>query len=359
MPNVKISSAADAGTLLSSDMLPLARSGDTNAYHATMTEVAAFTNASIASGAYGNVGRNLLHNPLFNVAQRGVGTFGAQGLTLDRWALSFNLDTANVNQSALADTARAQIGDEAADFVLFCGFTGNAGAAAYSRILQRIEGVHRLSGKTVTVSFWVATSGGTLNLGVGLVQNFGTGGSPSSTVVIAGQSVPANTTYTRRSVTFAVPSTSGKTLGTNNDSNTELSFWFSSGTTQAASAGSPGVQSGGIALWGAQLEIGSVATPLEKPDPQQDLAKCQRFYQIVSGSVRVNASGVISMLAGVSFPQMRATPTVTLNTAGSHANVTGVSFSANNSFSGAIGCAAAAAGDAYVLNELYNLSADL
>ena len=48
-----------------------------------------------------------------------------------------------------------------------------------------------------------------------------------------------------------------------------------------------GVQSGSIAIWGVQLEIGSVATPLEKPDPQQDLAKCQRFYQtLVNLAVR-------------------------------------------------------------------------
>lgn len=46
MPNIKISQAADAGTLLSSDMLPLARSGDTGPYHATMASVATFANAS-------------------------------------------------------------------------------------------------------------------------------------------------------------------------------------------------------------------------------------------------------------------------------------------------------------------------
>lgn len=46
MPNVKISAASDAGTLLATDMLPLARSGDTNAYHATMAEVGTYIGAS-------------------------------------------------------------------------------------------------------------------------------------------------------------------------------------------------------------------------------------------------------------------------------------------------------------------------
>lgn len=47
-----------------------------------------------------------------------------------------------------------------------------------------------------------------------------------------------------------------------------------------ARAGLIGVQSYTLQLWGVQLEIGSVATALEMPDPQQDLAKCQRFYQV-------------------------------------------------------------------------------
>jgi hypothetical protein len=57
-------------------------------------------------------------------------------------------------------------------------------------------------------------------------------------------------------------------------------LWLSSGATNNTVAGSIGVQSGTFAFWGVQLELGSVATPLEKPDPRMDLANCQRFYQI-------------------------------------------------------------------------------
>src|SRR5215471_5321243 len=46
MPDTKISAAADAGTLLSSDMLPVARSGSTTAYHGTMAEIATFANGA-------------------------------------------------------------------------------------------------------------------------------------------------------------------------------------------------------------------------------------------------------------------------------------------------------------------------
>jgi hypothetical protein len=74
------------------------------------------------------------------------------------------------------------------------------------------------------------------------------------------------------------------------------------------------VQSGTVWLWGVQLEVGSVATPLEKPDPQQDLAKAQRFYQshtaLYMQEYTVSAAG---MAMDFSLPvTMRAPPTTTL-----------------------------------------------
>ena len=78
-------------------------------------------------------------------------------------------------------------------------------------------------------------------------------------------------------MTIAIPSTSGKTVGSVGDDYTGLVLYYSSGATTNVQAGGVGVQSGTINIWGVQLEVGSVATPLEKPDPQQDLAKCQRL----------------------------------------------------------------------------------
>jgi hypothetical protein len=43
MADSKISNAADAGTLLATDMVPVARAGDTAAYHGTMAEMATYT----------------------------------------------------------------------------------------------------------------------------------------------------------------------------------------------------------------------------------------------------------------------------------------------------------------------------
>jgi hypothetical protein len=364
MPNVKISAATDAGTLLSSDMLPLARSGDTNAYHATMSEVAAFANTALASGAYGNVGRNLLHNGLFNVAQRGNGPWTASGAyTADRWQIEAVLDTTSFTVVASSDAQRAQIGDEAALLFLSNAFTGNAGATAQSYIMQKIEAVRRLSNKTVTISFWAFASSSSLKLGINLSQFFGTGGSPSAGVWAAavGQAVTLGTTWTRYSVTLTLPSASGKTLGNNDDDYTGLAFFYSSGATNNATAGNIGVQSGTIQIWGVQLEVGSVATPLEKPDPWIDIANCQRFYlAITNPNILVGGYGLAagSVFAMYSYPvQMRGQPVPTLSSV-TGSNATSLTAFAVSQFNVQLQMVVSAAGGAYATAAI-TLDADL
>jgi hypothetical protein len=262
-----------------------------------------------------NIGRNLLHNSLFNVQQRGAGPWGTNVYTADRWLLNVTLDAISLNLTAASDATRAAIGDESVSYVLANSVTGNAGATAYTNLLQRIEKVGRLAGKTVTVSFWAAASASGLKLGVGIDQAFGSGGSPSPAVFGAGQPVTLSTTWARYSVTLVLPSVAGKTLGTNGDDFTQLALWYSAGANSATRAGNIGVQSGTITLWGVQLEIGATATPLEKPDPQQDLAKCQRFYTPIVGLILGSYGAAAGNLWGSwTLPVvMRAAPTVTPN----------------------------------------------
>jgi len=355
---VKISAAADPGALLGTDMVPLARAGQATAYRATMTEVATFASASAAAGL-NNVGRNLLHNSAFAIAQRGNGPFTANGsYTADRWQLIYQLDTVSVQLPALTDANRAQIGDESAVQCLINTFTGNAGAAAFSSVVQKIESARRLSGKTVTVSFWATAGSGTPKLGVSLDQNMGTGGSPSAAVFGNGQSVTTSITATRYSLTFALASLSGKTLGTNGDDNTQLNFWYSSGTTQAARAGSIGVQSGAIWIWGVQLEIGSVATQLEKPEIRYDVANCQRFYQI--GVILGEGYGVAGtpVVVGVTSQcaLRSASPTLVV-TNNANANLSGSALSGTVGLFYASGTVAATGN--WTVNLQFNASADL
>jgi hypothetical protein len=265
------------------------------------------------SSALHDVGRNLLHNSLFNIQQRGAGPWTTNAYTADRWILNVNTDAISATIVSAVDGVRTQIGDEAVQFFFQNTFTGSAAATAATEIIQNIERVRRLAGKTVTVSFYAVASTAGLKLGLNVFQYFGSGGSPSAGVYAqaTGSVVTLSATWARYSVTIAIPSAVGKTLGTNNDDFTQLILYLSSGANNNATAGNIGVQSGTVQLWGMQLEIGSVATPLEKPDPQQDLAKCQRFYQTSIALLQVYSTAGANFDYGISFATpMRAAPTI-------------------------------------------------
>ena len=117
--------------------------------------------------------------------------------------------------------------------------------------------------QTVTVSFWAkADAARTINLF--LAQNFGSGGSASVITSLTGHSV--TTSWARYSTTVAVPSISGKTVGTSSFLQLTMSFPVNVIET--------------IDIWGVQLEAGSVATPFTTASGTigGELALCQRYY---------------------------------------------------------------------------------
>ena len=143
---------------------------------------------------------------------------------------------------------------------------------------------------------------------------------------------------------------------------TGLYFWFAAvRRTRRAPSGS--VYSAGrhrSYIWGVQLEIGSVATPLEKPDPQQDLAKCQRFCVVSSDFVRIKGYAAAGFSIGgiISLPvTMRGAPTVLLSSQ-SYVNASAAAVSSFNTQSVTISASVTAAGDA-VAAFFYSASADL
>ena len=258
-----------------------AQGNDTRITGALAAATATTTYAPLA--ALDNTGRNLMHNSMFRVQQRGAGPWTAAGSwTADRHSLQLSTSTASVTIVTLADADRTAIGDEAARYALQCVGSGTAGAGDYIICDQHdIEGVQRISGKTVSVSFWAKATSGTPKVGLSLSQVFGSGGSPSANVTAIGsQSFTLSTAWARyTSTAIAVPTSIGKTFGTTAGTDyTCVQFWQSSGATNNAAAGGIGVQSYTAQLWGEQLEVASVATQLDKPDLAGDLENCQRFF---------------------------------------------------------------------------------
>lgn len=261
------------------------------------------------SQAYSNTGRNRLHNPLFNIGQRGPGPFTTNGYTVDRWSLGTNLDTTSVTLQLATDTDRQEIGDELPTFFLQLDVAGDGGAASQTRLSQPIESLRRLAGKTVTLSFW-ATCSVAASIGVNAVRYYGTGGvtSGNSPALDVGNKVDIDTTWRRYSTTFAMPSEIGASFGTNLDSFHYLQLWFSAGSSNNIEAGDIGVQNGVFKLWGVQLEVGFAATQLEVADAERNLANCKRFF----ATQQVWVPGAASEYAFIPYPtSMAMAPTIT------------------------------------------------
>jgi len=144
---------------------------------------------------------------------------------LDRWRLEYDEVTANLDLSRELET----LGESDQVYFARIAHTTNSGDGTLYRFSQRIEGVRTVAGRRVGLGF---TIGGTVStIQVQLVQNFGTGGSPSSEVLVAAQNVSVTATRNRKELYFDVPGIGGKTLGTNGDDYLELRFSFPINTT--------------------------------------------------------------------------------------------------------------------------------
>lgn len=303
-----------------------------------------------------NIGRNKLDNSLFIYWQRGT-SFAAGGYTADRWVLNYLNSTTSVNRFSLTSTDTGQIGDEEAIYAFQAAVTGTSGAGDYSLIVQRIEAVRRLSGKTVTVSFYAKATSGTPKIGVSLDQWGGTGG---TSVLGTGQAVTLSTTWARYSLTFTLGSMTGLTIGTSGDDYTSCIFWLSSGSNYSTRSGGISVQSGTFQLWGIQLEIGSSTTQLEKLPWQTEVARCQRFYRTGAGTVYFNAqvAGDWTTTSVYFETTMRTTPTVSI-TSTTTDNTTGMSAAYNTTSSSFSAYVSSLVAGACLWNFTYTASADL
>jgi hypothetical protein len=240
------------------------------------------TSTGLSYQANWAAGKNKIINGDFYINQRGfTSNTTTQTYNFDRWYQAFAGGSQTVTPQTFTSGNAPVSGYEGKNFVQIVT-ASQSGTSDYSNYAQRIENVRNFAGQTTTVSFWAKAASGTPKLGVSGLQQFGTGGSPSADVIIAGTTVTLSTSWTRYTVPLSVPSISGKTLGTtDNTSILRLDLWTSVGTTLSG-AGYPavGVQNTTIQIWGVQWEAGSVATAFQTATGtiQGELSACQRYY---------------------------------------------------------------------------------
>jgi hypothetical protein len=232
-------------------------------------------NAYLANKAISNA----VINGAFDFWQRGTSLTGS-GYLADRFATEASGGTVTTSRQSFTAGAAPLSGYESAFFARVAT-SGQSGAGDLTIYQQVIEDVRNFAGQTVTLSFFAKAASGTPKIYAEFEQLFGSGGSPSSAVIIAGSQVTVSTSWVRYSVTIAIPSLTGKTVGTDaNTSGLRMRLWLSAGTDFNARTGSLGVQNSTFDIWGVQLEAGTVANDFRRNanSLQGELAACQRYY---------------------------------------------------------------------------------
>lgn len=260
--------------------------------------------------------RNRIINGGMEIAQRGTtatGTYNSVYVyaSVDRWAVF----------SANSSTTQAQSTDAPAGFRNSFRVqrpAGNTGTNALVSI-QGIESVncYDLSGQQVTLSFWskrganysggnlavTFVTGTTADQGIAFVDSWAGRATPIATTT------PITTTWTRYTFTGTVGSgvlEAGVQL-----------LWFPSGTAGADDS---------VYITGVQLEVGTVATPFERRQYEQELALCQRYFQSVQmpltgyfGQYASGAGGFVGVLVP-HIVTMRSAPTGTFTSSSTGGN---------------------------------------
>jgi hypothetical protein len=300
-----------------------------------------------AAAASPYVLKNRIINGDMRIDQRNAGASvstasGSSAYTLDRWQIIYDA-TSKFTLQQNAGSVTPPVG-----FSNYLGITSSSAYTVTSSQLfivrQHIEGFNTAdldfgtaNAKTVTLSFWVRSS---------LTGTFGGSicNSAQNRFYPFSYTISSANTWEQKTVTIA-GDTTGTWVGATNGIGLQVIFGFGVGSSLSASAGAWTASNGFSAtgatsvvgtngatfyITGVQLEQNTSATPFERRLYNQELANCQRYFEILTN----DATNGFSLLSGTLlapsshwsnwiFKQTkRASPTVALATGNSWTAVT-------------------------------------
>jgi hypothetical protein len=305
--------------------------------------------------------KNRIINGAMVIDQRNAGASVTPNVayTLDRWQL-INSQTSKFTVQQDAGAVTPPVG-----FTDYLGITSTSAysitSGDYYFLRQRIEGFNvsdlawgTANASPVSLSFWVRSSL-TGTFGGSLVNGGDSRSYPFS------YTISAANTWEQKSITIAGDTTG--TWFTNNSIGIAVNFGFGVGSTFSGTAGAwaagnfvsatgatsvVGTNGATLYITGVQLEKGSTATSFDYRPYGTELQLCQRYYSnlLLSGTYAYIAQAMSSSEARTQAIQfkvsMRATPTITLASAGSSSGQ--IAFlQSNNSYTGTIGTHSAVA----------------
>jgi hypothetical protein len=281
--------------------------------------------------------RNLIINGAMQVAQRGTsGTSTADIYTVDRFALGHGSPVNAMTFEQSTDTP-----DNFKNSLKITAGTGaSASTTGYAILRQAIEGQNiahlgfgTSAAKAITLSFHVKSSlTGTFGISI---RNQAGNRAYAGTYVI-------NSANTWEYKTVAIPADTSGTWPTDTGIGFHLFWDLGAGSNYDIAAGSWtsgsnmfGVEStvkltettnATFFITGIQLELGSTATPFEHRSYGDELARCQRYYQIYTAGgynprAYANLNNYSYAAQEFSFATtMRVTPTATETDAPTYSN---------------------------------------
>jgi len=243
---------------------------------------------NLLQSAQFSAGKNAVINGDFGIWQRGTSinlTSATGTYTADRFknAVTFSAGTCTVSRQAFTPGTAPVSGYEGAYFHRTT--LPASGSITYYETTQFIEGVQTYAGQTVTLSFWAKASS-SVTLTSLFTQNFGSGG--STNVDTSGSTHAVTTSWQRFTVTIAMPSIAGKTIGTSS----YIGFYLYTTTGLTTSMT--------IDLWGMQLEASNQVSNFQTASgtKQGELALCQRYLPAMTGT---SLGGNILDLVGFAY----------------------------------------------------------
>lgn len=251
--------------------------------------------------------RNQLVNATFARASRGT-TFvtpASGAYTLDNFqAITDSTGPYTVTREEFS-SAQTDVPYKPRHYMSFAMPSGADGT--YFGFAQRIPFADSLVGRNTTFSMWMGGLLGTPPTTVRVIQNFGTGGSPSSPVTTLSSTGSQQTAafsirpFTRMAWQIAVPLVTGKTFGTNNDDYIEIQVRFAVNASASVTTR--------FAL--LQWELGPVDTAFElRPDYVDEMLASRTLRKVGLGAGGAWASGTTANIGATWALPMWKVPAV-------------------------------------------------
>lgn len=266
-----------------------------------ISDLIAVTSPNNASSLH----RQAIINGNFDVWQRGTSFTPTNAVyEVDRFITFFGVD-GGTNPTLTASRQSITPGELDNSRYFYRLTTDGAGASygtdAFYVFQQRVENGTRYlcgNGKKVTLSFYAKSDIAGKKIATYLEQNYGSGGSPTSTEVIKGEEFSLTTSWAKYTTTFTTNTLNGKTFGTDGfdklQATIELMWGATRGTTYHNDSG--GAEdfggAGNIDIAQVQLCAGSVALPFQPKSFEEELRACQRYYEKSMAYATTPANGV-------------------------------------------------------------------